>query len=192
MADIFERLRSGEPIHMINVKEYQEVAHKEMERCRKQCFVINTTFPETARILALENELFLGRLPSGSFFTPPFQVDYACQMTVGSRVFTNHDLTCMSAGGIVIEDGAMIGPHASLLTVNHDFNDIRIIICRPVTIKKNAWLGAGVIVMPGVTIGEGAVVGSGSVVTHDVPDGAVAAGNPARILRTAAERGVRC
>ena len=46
--------------------------------------------------------------------------------------------------------------------------------------------------MPGVTIGEGAVVGSGSVVTHDVPDGAVAAGNPARILRTAAERGVRC
>ncbi|PSA80223.1 maltose acetyltransferase [Corynebacterium diphtheriae] len=58
-------------------------------------------------------------------------------------------------------------------------------IAHPIVVGKQAWLGAGVIVLPGVTIGERAVIGAGSVVTHDIPDDTIAYGNPARVIRTA-------
>jgi acetyltransferase-like isoleucine patch superfamily enzyme len=54
----------------------------------------------------------------------------------------------------------------------------------PVRIGDRAWIGFNTILLAGVTIGKGAVVGCGSVVTKDVPDNAVAAGNPARIVRS--------
>ena len=97
MADIFERLKNSEPIHMINVKEYHLVAHKEMDRCRKLCFSINQTCPEREKIVSLEKDLFGKNISDSAFITPPFQVDYACQMTVGNHVLINHGLTAMSA-----------------------------------------------------------------------------------------------
>lgn len=89
----------------------------------------------------------------------------------------------MSAGGIILEDGVMIGPHVTLLTVNHDLKDLQIIKCKPVTLKKEAWIGANVTILPGVTVGEGAVVGSASVVTKDVAAHTVVAGNPAKLIK---------
>ena len=53
----------------------------------------------------------------------------------------------------------------------------------PVTIANDAWLGTGVVVLPGVTVGEGAVVGANSVVTRDVPPFTIVAGAPARFIR---------
>ena len=50
-------------------------------------------------------------------------------------------------------------------------------------IGNDVWIGQGVLIKPGVTIGNGAVIGMGSVVTHDVPAYAVAAGNPARVIK---------
>ena len=54
-------------------------------------------------------------------------------------------------------------------------------------IEDDVWLAANVVVIDGVTIGKGAVIGAGSVVTHDIPDNSVAAGNPARVIRTATD-----
>ncbi len=181
--DIFERLKRGEAIHMVNVPEYHAIAHKEMDRCRKLCFQINHTIPENTEIHQIEKELFAEGLSDKSYFTPPFQVDYANQVTIGEGVFVNHDLTMMSAGGVVLEDGVMIGPHATILTVNHDLNELQIIKCKPVVIKKGAWIGANVTILPGVTIGEGAVIGSASVVTKDVEPHTVMGGNPARVIK---------
>lgn len=56
-------------------------------------------------------------------------------------------------------------------------------LAAPVVIKDYAWIGAGAIVLKGITIGERAVIGAGSVVTKDVPDDAIVAGNPARLIR---------
>lgn len=56
---------------------------------------------------------------------------------------------------------------------------------RPITIGDKAWLGFNVIVLKGVNIGEGAIIGAGSIVTKDIPPFAIAAGNPARIIKYA-------
>ena len=58
----------------------------------------------------------------------------------------------------------------------------------PVRIGEDCWLGAGVIVLPGVTIGRGSVIGAGSVVTKDIPENVVAFGNPCRVVRPVGER----
>ena len=55
--------------------------------------------------------------------------------------------------------------------------------CKPVLIREYAWVGAGATILPGVCIGRHAIVGAGSVVTKDVPDYAVAVGNPAKVIK---------
>ncbi len=57
-------------------------------------------------------------------------------------------------------------------------------VCVPTVIKRGASIGSNATILCGVTVGEGAMVGAGSVVTHDVPPGAVVAGNPAHPIRT--------
>ena len=89
----------------------------------------------------------------------------------------------MSLGGIEIEDGVMLGPEVGLFTVNHEPENIRVIMTKKIHIKRNAWIGARVNILPGVTIGENAIVGTGSIVTKDIPDNAVAVGNPARVVK---------
>ena len=58
----------------------------------------------------------------------------------------------------------------------------------PIHIGRNCWLGAGVIVLPGVTIGDNSVIGAGSVVTRDIPANVVAVGNPCRVMRPIGEK----
>ena len=58
----------------------------------------------------------------------------------------------------------------------------------PIHIGRNCWLGAGVIVLPGVSIGDNSVIGAGSIVTKDIPSNVVALGNPCRVLRPISER----
>lgn len=89
----------------------------------------------------------------------------------------------MSLGSITIDDGVMIGPECGFFTVNHEPKNIRVVYTKPIHIKKNAWLGARVSVLPGVTIGENAIVGTGAVVTKDIPDNCIAVGNPAHVIR---------
>jgi acetyltransferase-like isoleucine patch superfamily enzyme len=83
----------------------------------------------------------------------------------------------------------MLAPLCALYSYNHGLKPGVPIIDQPlesrgpISIGDGAWLGVGVIVTSGVTIGEGAAVGAGSVVTRDVPPNAIAAGNPARIVK---------
>ena len=56
------------------------------------------------------------------------------------------------------------------------------------TIGRNAWIGAGALILPGVTIGENTIIGAGSVVTRDIPANVVAVGNPCRVLREIGDR----
>ncbi len=89
----------------------------------------------------------------------------------------------MAAGGITIEDEALIAANVQLISNNHDLQNRNIITCKPVRICRRAWIGAGSTILPGVTVGENAVVGAGSVVTHDVAPNTIVAGNPAKFIR---------
>jgi acetyltransferase-like isoleucine patch superfamily enzyme len=73
----------------------------------------------------------------------------------------------------------------NLVTISHPLDPSmrRSTHCAPIVIKKGAWLGAAVSVMPGVTIGENAVVAANAVVTRDVPDNTVVGGIPAQVIR---------
>ena len=178
--DIFKQLSSGADVDMAT-PEYAE-AIKEMMRCNKICFSINTTEPDMEKIRPMENELFNGRLDATSYIMPPMQIDFGNQMKIGKNVFVNHSLTCMAAGGITIDDGVMIGPNVRIVTDNHDFQNRMVLRCKPVHIGRNAWIGVGAIILPGVTIGENAVVAAGAVVTKDLAPNAIVGGNPAKFI----------
>src|SRR5690606_1493521 len=93
-----------------------------------------------------------------------------------------------SGGGIAIGENVGIGPCVKILTSSHRLNELDKPILHapvdfaPVSIGDGADIGVGATLLPGVTIGRGAQVGAGAVVSSDVPELAVAAGEPARVL----------
>ena len=111
---------------------------------------------------------------------------------LGSNVYANAGLKLVDDTHIYIGDNTMLGPNVVLATAGHPIDaTLRgkgLQYNLPVRIGKNCWLGAGVIVMPGITIGDNTVIGAGSVVTRDIPAGVVAVGNPCRVLREVGER----
>ena len=129
----------------------------------------------------------LGAVGPGSWVEAPFHCDYGAQIRLGARVFVNMACVFLDAADITLADDVQVGPNVQLLTSDHP-RDAReraagIESARPISIGARAWLGAGVIVLPGLEIGADAVVGAGSVVTTSVPPGVVAAGNPCRVQR---------
>ena len=113
----------------------------------------------------------------------PLTVVRPHEVTIGKNVVVMNGCLMMAAGTITIEDDAMIAANVQLISNNHDPYRRSVITCKPVRIGKGAWVGAGSSVLPGVTIGKYAIVGAASVVTKDVPDYAVAVGNPARVVK---------
>jgi len=86
---------------------------------------------------------------------------------------------------VEIEDGVDIGPRVTILAHDssaHCLNPDLPVKFKPVVIKRNAYIGAGAIILPGVTVGEFSIVAAGSVVTRDVPPRTVVAGVPAKVI----------
>ena len=86
-----------------------------------------------------------------------------------------------SLGKIKLMEGATIAQEAYICTGTHDFNDPSLqLITKPITVEKNAFIGARAMILPGVCIGEWVIIGAMSVVSKDVPDYQIIAGNPAK------------
>ncbi len=119
-----------------------------------------------------------------AIFTPIY-INYGKNLKIGKNVFINFDCTFLDLGGITIEDDVLIGPKVSLVTENHPLNPEhrKGLICKPILIKRNVWIGANATILAGVTIGENAVVAGGAVVSKDVPDNTVVGGVPAKIIK---------
>jgi acetyltransferase-like isoleucine patch superfamily enzyme len=125
------------------------------------------------------------QLDESTTVLPPLHINLGTFTRIGKNVFINHDCTFLDIGGITIEDDVLIGPKASLITESHPLNpaERKMLLVKPVVIKRNAWIGAGATILPGVTVGENAVVAAGAVVSKDVPDNSVVGGIPAKIIK---------
>ncbi len=147
----------------------------------------NETSPEDAdgrrRILVD----LLGSFGEGSEIRPPFYCDYGYQTHIGARTFVNFGLVVLDVARLTVGDDVQVGPYVQLLTATHPVEAeprrAKWESGEPIVIGDNVWLGGGVVVCPGVTIGSDTVVGAGAVVTRDLPQGVLAVGNPARVVR---------
>ena len=152
-------------------------------RAAQVMFRLNQTMPFTEEYGKLLKELFGDNLGENSYVAAPVSGACVSTMKIGKGVFINSGLLAMARGGITIEDGAQIAANVQLISNNHDPYDLQILTCKPVRIGREAWIGAGATILPGVSVGQHAVIGAASVVTKDVPDYAVAVGNPAKVIR---------
>ena len=159
---------------------------EEMERGMrdvKLVFGINHTMPYTDEYNNLVKELFGNNLGDGVTVLPPLKGVCFDRVKVGNNVMIMPDCLMMSRGGITIEDGAMIAANVQFISNNHDLHDHQLLVCKPVHIGRNAWIGAGATILPGVTVGENAVVAAGAVVTKDVEANTIVGGNPAKLIK---------
>jgi acetyltransferase-like isoleucine patch superfamily enzyme len=181
--DIFRRELAGEAIALSD-PEYPRIAALITEA---QCIIaeMNTGYRHPGEVRAQFRRLTGAMVDESFWLLPPFYTDFGRNIRVGRNVFINHACEFMDRGGITIEDDVLIGPKVNLVTISHPLDPTtrRSTYCAPIVIKKGAWLGAAVSVMPGVTIGVNAVVAANAVVTRDVPDNVVVAGIPARPIK---------
>ena len=109
----------------------------------------------------------------------------------GSGIYANFNLTIVDDGHVYVGDKVMFGPNVMIATANHPIEPTLrargLQYNKDVYVGENTWIGAGVIIVPGVRIGKNTVIGGGSVVTKDIPDNVVAVGNPCRVLREVGE-----
>ena len=110
------------------------------------------------------------------------------KLKIGDR--SGVGIHCVCSGDITIGNDVMMAPECVILSKKPAFARIDIPMCeqgeqeeKPVVIGNDVWIGRRVIILPGVHIGNGVIIGAGAVVTKDVPDFAVVAGNPARIVK---------
>ena len=180
--DIFNRLHAGEAVPFDD-PEYSKIFDI-VSRTMKLSAELNTS-ADFNQIQQLLGDITGRQIASGTTVVVPFHINLGIFTRIGNNVFINHDCSFLDIGGITIEDDVLIGPKVSLITESHPINpnERKALVVKPVVIKRNAWIGAGAIIMPGVTVGENAVVAAGAVVTKDVPSNTVVAGVPAKVIK---------
>jgi len=136
-------------------------------------------------------EMF-AEIGDGCYIEPPFHSNWGgAHCHFGKNVYCNFGVTLVDDTHIYVGDNTMFGPDVIVATAGHpilpELREKAYQYNAPVHIGRNCWLGAGVIIVPGITIGDNVVVGAGSVVTKDIPSNVVAVGNPCRVLREIGE-----
>lgn len=183
MTDVIERMRRGERVAETD-PDFPQLC-EEVEKTRQLVGELNTGYHTPDEVRALLERIWGQPLDASVRMFPPFYTAFGKMTRVGKEVFINFGCTFLDQGGITLEDGVFIGPGAKILTEHHPEEPAlrHRLLVEPVVIRRNAWIGAGAVILPGVTVGENAIVGAGAVVTKNVPDNAVAAGVPAKVLR---------
>lgn len=157
-------------------------------KCLDRLYEFNRLRPsEVEKRQAMMKEMF-AEIGENCYIESPFYSNFGgghCHW--GNNVYANFNLTLVDDTHIYVGDNTMFGPNVIIATAGHpilpELREQAYQYNAPVHIGKNCWLGAGVIVLPGITIGDNVVIGAGSIVTKNLPPNVVAVGNPCRVLR---------
>lgn len=160
--------------------------------CMNKMYDYNETRPTEGKRREALLSAMMAEVGKGCYIEPPFRANWGGHhVHLGNYVYANFNLTLVDDTHIYIGDYTMIGPNVTIATAGHpilpELREKTYQFNAPVHIGRNCWLGAGVIVLPGITIGDNTVIGAGSVVTRDIPSDVVAVGSPCRVLRPIGE-----
>lgn len=154
------------------------------ERAERWTRGYNHAASDAERTALLEEGL--GSVGRDTVVRPPFHCDYGYNIRLGAGVYLNFNCVILDVAPVEVGAGTLIGPGVQILTADHPRDPAErrsgVESGRSITIGRNAWIGGGAIILPGVRIGDNAIVGAGSIVTRDVAAGSTVAGNPARPL----------
>ncbi len=142
----------------------------------------------------------LGKKEEGVFLQGPVTFHYGVHTKIGKNTFINFNFTCQDDAEVTVGENCNFGPNVTIVTPVHpmraderralrcpDGTEKRLCWAKPVHIGSDCWLGANVVVCPGVTIGDNCVIGAGSVVTRSIPANSFAAGVPCKVIRAITE-----
>lgn len=178
-----EKMHSGD----LYLPGNEEIMAEQLQ-CLEKLYDFNQTRPnELKKRVEMLKDMF-AELGEGCYIEPPFHANWGgkhCHF--GKFVYANFNLTLVDDTHIYVGDYTMIGPNVTVASAGHpilpELREKQYQYNMPVRIGKNCWIGAGVIIVPGVTVGDNSVIGAGAVVTKDIPANVVAVGNPCRVLR---------
>ena len=169
----------------------QDGLPEERFACCRRTAAYNAADPNDPALQAMLREIF-GSVGERVRVKPPIYCDYGRHVHIGDRFFSNFNCTFLDVAEIRIGNDVLFGPNVAIYTAGHPVHpDTRARgyeYGAPVVIGDGVWIGGSVVVCPGVTIGARSVIGAGSVVTHDIPAGVIAAGNPCRVIRPITEQ----
>ena len=179
---IFERLRDGETILSTDPDGYKL---REASFATKELLVKMNNSSNPKEIRDLLSQITGSDIDKSVDVFTPLYINYGKHTIIGKNVFINFDCTFLDLGGITIEDNVLIAPKVSLLSEGHPVSaeNRHSLMVGHIHIKKNAWIGSGAIILPGVTIGENSIVAAGAVVSSNVPDNTITGGIPAKVIK---------
>jgi acetyltransferase-like isoleucine patch superfamily enzyme len=177
-----EKMLAGEPYIASDAQLVQERL-----KAREIVFEINQLSPRKANERAELFRQLLGKSGEHFLIEPPFHCDYGYNIELGENFFANFNLIILDCAKVTIGDYVFAGPNVGLYTaghpVHHEPRNREYEYAIPITIGNNVWIGGNVVIGPGIRVGDNTVIGAGSIVTHDIPPGVIAVGNPCRVLR---------
>ncbi len=181
---VLQRLRTGESFRKDDPLYAQFGAI--VARSIRLCVEMNAQATELDQVRSRLSAIIGAEIDASTTIFPPFHTNFGRFIRLGKNVFINHACSFLDIGGITIEDDVQIGPRVNLTSENHPLDpaDRKTLLLQPIVIERNAWIGAGATILPGVTVGENAIVAAGSVVSRDVPPNTIVAGIPAKVVKT--------
>lgn len=137
-------------------------------------------------VRAFEGRMILDKCGRGVNIYPKAQ--FSSKVELGNN--SDIGFAARIQGKCVIGDNVMMGPEVMIWTTNHNTSDLSVPMMyqgieeeQPVRIGNDCWIGSRAIILPGIKIGNGVIIGAGAVVSRDIPDYAVAVGNPAKVVK---------
>ncbi|WP_255547659.1 acyltransferase [Mucilaginibacter sp. dw_454] len=117
------------------------------------------------------------------FIDGGFKCLYPRNISIGAYVSLGHDNHIWAFDKVSIGNYTQTAKDLLIIAGSHDTGSLRPLSSQQVVIGSGCWIGARVTIIGGVSIGKGVIIGAGSLVNKDIPDFAIAAGNPAKIIR---------